>query len=150
MIVPTINQKIAEAMKARDEIRLSTLRLLSSALNYEFIAKQHVLTEEEELSVVRREAKKRKEAIDAYEKAGATDRAEKEKKELAVLEEFLPAQMPDEELIKIVNEAISALGATSMAEMGKVMEALVPKVAGRADGGRISKLVSEKLQTKRE
>lgn len=150
MIADTINQDIAKALKAKDEIRLSTLRLLSSALNYEFIAKQHVLTEEEELSVVRREAKKRKEAIEAYEKAGANDRAEKEKKELAVLEEFLPAQMPDEELIKIVDEAISTLGAASMADMGKVMGAVVPKVAGRADGGRISKLVSEKLQKKRE
>lgn len=148
MIVPTINQKIAEAMKARDEIRLSTLRLLSSALNYEFIAKQHVLTEEEELAVVRREIKKRKDAIEAYEKVGAKDRVEKEKKERAVLEKYLPAQMPDEELIKIVDEAISALGATSMAEMGKVMGAVVPKVAGRAEGGRISKLVSEKLQPK--
>ncbi|MBI2066050.1 GatB/YqeY domain-containing protein [Candidatus Woesebacteria bacterium] len=89
MIADTINLSIAKALKAKDEIKLSTLRLLSSALNYEFIAKQHVLTEEEELSVVRREAKKRKEAIEAYEKAGASDRAEKEKKEMAVLEEYL-------------------------------------------------------------
>ena len=148
MIADTINQDIAKALKAKDEIRLSTLRLLSSALNYEFIAKQHVLTEEEELSVVRREAKKRKEAIEAYEKAGANDRAEKEKKELAVLEEFLPAQMPDSELIKIVDEAISATGAISMADIGKVMGAVMPKVSGRAEGARISKLVSEKLQTK--
>ncbi|MBI4153672.1 GatB/YqeY domain-containing protein [Candidatus Woesebacteria bacterium] len=148
MIVPTITQKIAETMKARDEIRLSTLRLLSSALNYEFIAKQHVLSQEEELSVVRREAKKRKEAIEAYEKAGANDRAEKEKKELAVLEEFLPAQMTDSELTKIVEQAISALGATSMADMGKVMGEAMLKAAGRAEGARISKLVSEKLQQK--
>lgn len=148
MISDTITPKVGEAMKAKDEIRLSTLRLLSSALNYEFIAKQHVLTEGEELAVVRREINKRKDAIEAYEKAGAKERTEKEKKEKAILEEYLPAQMPDEELVKIVNEAISALGATSMAEMGKVMGAVVPKVAGRADGGRISKLVSEKLQTK--
>ena len=80
MISDTITQKIAEAMKKRDEIRLSTLRLLSSALNYEKIAKQHDLSEEEELGVVRREAKKRKDAVEAYEKAGATERAEKEKK----------------------------------------------------------------------
>ena len=105
MIVPTITQKIAEAMKARDEIRLSTLRLLSSALNYEFIAKQHVLSEEEELSVVRREAKKRKEAIEALRQAqgkltidpaGVPGRIEREKKELKILEEFLPAQMTDD------------------------------------------------------
>ena len=147
MITETINQAIAKALKAKDEIRLSTLRLLSSALNYEFIAKQHVLTEGEELAVVRREINKRKDAIEAYEKAGARERAEKEKKEMAVLEEYLPVQMSDEELIKIVDEAISALAATSMADIGKVMGAVVPKVAGRAEGGRISKLVSEKLQT---
>ena len=150
MISDTITPKVGEAMKAKDEIRLSTLRLLSSALNYEFIAKQHVLTEEEELAVVRREVKKRKDAIEAYEKAGAKERAEKEKKEMAVLEEYLPAQMSDSELIKIVDEAISVSGATSMADMGKVMGAVVPKVAGRAEGARISKLVSEKLQPKRE
>lgn len=91
MISDTISQKIAEAMKARDEIRLSTLRLLSSALNYERIAKQHELSEEEELQVVRKEAKKRKDAIEAYKKAEAFDRADKESKELVILEEFLPA-----------------------------------------------------------
>ena len=148
MIVPTINQKIAEAMKARDEIRLSTLRLLSSALNYEFIAKQHVLSEEEELSVVRREAKKRKEAIEAYEKAGALERAEKEKKEMAILEEYLPAQISDEELVKIVDAAIEEIGRAAMADMGKVMGVVMSKVGGAADGGRVSKMVSEKLQQK--
>lgn len=145
MIADTINKQIAEALKAGDEIRLSTLRLLSSALNYEFIAKQHKLSEEEELGVVRREANKRKEAIEAYEKAGATDRAEKEKKELAVLEEFLPAQMSDADLVKIVDEAISATGASSMADIGKVMDAAMGKVAGRADGKIVSDMVKKKL-----
>lgn len=135
-------------MKARDEIRLSTLRLLSSALNYEFIAKQHVLSEEEELSVVRREAKKRKEAIEAYEKAGALERAEKEKKEMAILEEYLPAQISDEELVKIVDAAIEEIGRAAMADMGKVMGVVMSKVGGAADGGRVSKMVSEKLQQK--
>lgn len=93
MISDTINQKIAEALKAHDEIRLSTLRMLSSALNYEFIAKQHKLSEEEELVVVVKEAKKRKEAIGIYKKVAANDRAEKEEKELKILEEFLPAQI---------------------------------------------------------
>ncbi|MBI4157878.1 GatB/YqeY domain-containing protein [Candidatus Woesebacteria bacterium] len=145
MISDTITQKIAEAMKKRDEIRLSTLRLLSSALNYEKIAKQHDLSEEEELAVVRREAKKRKDAVEAYEKAGATERAEKEKKELVILEEYLPAQMPEEELAQIVDEAISASGAKSMAEMGKVMGVAMGKVAGRADGTKVMELVKKKL-----
>ena len=145
MIADTISQKIAEALKAKDEIRLSTLRLLSSALNYEFIAKQHKLSEEEELGVVRREAKKRKEAIEAYQKAGAQDRAGKEKKEMEILEAYLPQQMPDEELVKIVDEAISQTGAKTMADIGKVMGAAVGKAAGRADGGRISEIVRQKL-----
>ncbi|MEK7111839.1 MAG: GatB/YqeY domain-containing protein [Patescibacteria group bacterium] len=148
MIVPTISQKIAEAMKARDEIRLSTLRLLSSALNYEFIAKQHILNEEEELAVVRREVKKRKDAIEAYEKAGATDRAEKEKKEMAILNEFLPAGMSDEEVTKLVDAAIAETGAKSIADMGKVMGAVMAKAGGRADGGVVSNLVKSKLQEK--
>jgi hypothetical protein len=145
MIVETINQKIAEALKAKDEIRLSTLRLLSSALNYEFIAKQHKLSEEEELVVVKKEAKKRQEAIEAYQKAGAQDRADKEKKELEILEVYLPEQMDDTELAKIVEEAIAETGAKTMADMGKVMGAAVAKAAGRADGGRISGLVRQKL-----
>lgn len=148
MIVPTISQKIAEAMKARDEIRLSTLRLLSSALNYEFIAKQHVLNEEEELAVVRREVKKRKDAIEAYEKAKATDRAEKEKKEMAILNEFLPAEMSEEEVTKLVDAAIAETGAKSIADMGKVMGAVMAKAGGRADGGVVSNLVKSKLQEK--
>jgi len=147
MIADTINQKIAQALKAKDEIRLSTLRLLSSALNYEFIAKQHKLSEEEELVVVAKEAKKRKDAIEAYEKAGAKDRAEKEKKELIILEEYLPEQMADEELTKLVEEAISLTGATTFADMGKVMGAVMAKVQGRADGGRVSSLVKQKLSS---
>jgi uncharacterized protein YqeY len=145
MIADTITKQIAEALKAKEEIRLSTLRLLSSALNYEFIAKQHVLSEEEELVVVRKEAKKRKDAIEAYEKAGATDRAEKEKKELKILEEFLPQEMSETELAKIVDEVISQTGANSPSEMGKLMGPIMAKVAGRADGKRVSDMVKEKL-----
>ena len=145
MISDTITQKIGEAMKAKNEILLSTLKLLSSALSYEKIAKQHELTEEEELAVVRREAKKRKEASEIEEKAGATDRAEKEKKELAILEEYLPTQMPDEELIKIVDEAIAEAGAKTMADMGKVMGAVMAKTKGLADGTKVSELVKSRL-----
>ncbi len=104
MIKNSLNGQIVEALKAKDEIRLSTLRMLLSALNYDVIAKQHDLTEDEELAVVKREAKKRTDAIEAYEKAGAPDRAEKEKQELAILKEYLPEQLPDEELEKLVEE----------------------------------------------
>lgn len=145
MIADTITQKIAVAMKAREEIRLSTLRLLSSALNYEFIEKQHKLNEQEEIVVVRKEAKKRKEAIEAYEKAGALDRAAKEQKELEILQEFLPPEMSDEELEKIVTEVISETKASSISDMGKVIGIVMGKVKGTVEGSRVSLLIKEKL-----
>jgi len=140
-----MTKRIGEALKNRDEVRLSTFRLLSSAFNYEFIAKQHKLSEEEELVVVRHEAKKRKEAIEAYQKAGAPERAAKEQKELEVLQEFLPAQISDEELGKIVEEATAQIGAKTIADIGKTMGVAMAKVAGRADGTRVLEIVKLKL-----
>jgi uncharacterized protein len=145
MIKDTITGKIGEAMKAHDEVRLSTLRMLSSALNYEFISKQHELSEEEELTVVKKEAKKRKDAIEAYEKAGAKDRAEQETKELRVLKEYLPEEMSDAELIKIIESVISETGASEMKDMGKVIGMVMGKTGGRADGSKVSVLIKEKL-----
>ena len=145
MISETMTKRIGEALKNRDEVRLSTFRLLSSAFNYEFIAKQHKLSEEEELVVVRHEAKKRKEAIEAYQKAGAPERAAKEQKELEVLQEFLPAQISDEELGKIVEEATAQIGAKTIADIGKTMGVAMAKVAGRADGTRVLEIVKLKL-----
>ena len=148
MIADTISQKIAEAMKAHDEIRLSTLKLLSSAFNYEKIAKQHELTEDEELVVVRRQAKERKEAAESYKNAGHPDRAEKEEKELAILQEFLPPEMGDEEISKIVDKAITETGATTMSDIGKVMGVVMAKTKGAVDGGKVSGLVKAKLGQK--
>lgn len=145
MITDTITQKIGDALKAHDEIRLSTLRLLSSALNYEFIAKQHKLSEDEEIVVVRKETKKRKEAIEAYMKAGAKDRADKEKKELEILQEYLPPETSDEELNRIIDEAIAEIKPTSPSEMGKVIGAVKTKTKGAADGAKIADLVKSKL-----
>ena len=107
MIAQTLQAKIGESMKAHDEIRTSTLRLLLSALNYEKIDKQHDLTDEEEMVVIRREAKKRKEAIEMYKNAGASDRAAKEESELKILQEYLPPEMGDAELIKLVDVAVA-------------------------------------------
>ncbi len=145
MITDTITQKIAEAMKTKDEVRLSTLRMLSSALNYEFIAKQHKLSEEEEIAVVRKEVKKRNDAIEAYKKAGANDRAEKETTEKKILEEYLPAQMPDEELEKLISESISQLGAKTIQDIGKVIGMVMGKATGKADGSKVAELVKQKL-----
>jgi uncharacterized protein YqeY len=145
MITDTIDKQIAQAMKAKDEIKLSTLKLLSSSLHYEMIEKQHDLSEEEEIVVVQREAKKRKDAIDAYKQVGATDRAEKEKKELEILEEYLPEQLSDEELENMVEAAINEIGASSMADMGKVIGKVMGEAKGKADGKKVSELAKEKL-----
>jgi hypothetical protein len=154
MIANTLQKKIGEAMKAHDEIRTSTLRLLLSALNYEKIdkrslasqspGKQHDLTDEEELVVIRREAKKRKEAIEMYKKAGAEERAAKEETELKILQEYLPPEMGEEELNQLINDSISQLGAKTMADMGKVI-GFVKGKAPNVDGGKIAEIVKGKL-----
>jgi hypothetical protein len=157
MISDVITKKIGEAMKAKDEIKLSTLRLLSSALNYEFIAKQHKLSEEEELAVVKREANKRKDTIETYEKLkdpktpnpGIQQRIDQEKKELEILKEYLPAEMPDDELQKLVDDAMSETGATSISDMGKVIGNVMGKAQGKADGKKVAEKVKEALATRR-
>lgn len=164
MIRDTITQKIADALKAHDEIRLSTLRMLSSAFNYEKIAKQHELSEDEELNVVKKEAKKRTDAIDALKAAQGkqttaspqeiSDRIVKEQTELSILKEYLPEEMNDEELSKLVNEAIDeykkdlpadATHQSLQAGMGKVIGAVKAKAGMRADGAKIAALVKSKL-----
>lgn len=155
MITDTINSQIAQALKAHDEIRLSTLRLLSSALNYEFIAKQHKLSEEEELVVVRREAKGRKDAIDGLKqaqsknstssKADIKERLEREQKEMQILQEYLPTEIAEEELIKMIDEAIKVTGASKISDMGKVIGMVMAKAKGTADGGKVAQLVKSKL-----
>ena len=144
MITPTLQQKIGEAMKAHDAVRVSTLRLLSSAFNYERIEKQHELTEEEELTVIRREAKKRKESAEMYKNANSPERAAGEEAELSILAEFLPPEMSDDDLAKIVDEAVAAIKPASMADMGKVI-GFVKGKAPNADGGKIAGLVKQKL-----
>ena len=154
MITDTITQKIGEALKAHDEIRLSTLRLLSSALNYEFIAKQHKLSEDEELIVVRKEAKKRKEAIEALRQAQGkhtssggdmSDRIKKEEVELKILQEYLPPEISEDEIAKLVDEAMKETGASKISDMGKVIGLVKAKTKGAADGAKIAGLVKSKL-----
>lgn len=145
MITDTIKKQIVEAMKAKDELRVSTLKLLSSALYNAQIKKREKLSETEELEIVRREAKQRKDAIEAYEKAGAKERAEKENMELQILQEYLPKDLSDEELGKIVDEVISSIEATDMKDMGKAIGAVLGKCKGQADGKKVSEMVRSKL-----
>jgi hypothetical protein len=144
MISKDITKMIGEAMKARDEVRLSTLRMLSSEFNYEKIKVQHELTEEDEQNVIRKEARKRKDAIEAYTKAGAIDRVNLETKELEVLQEFLPPELPDDEVIKIIDESIKEVDAKGMQDMGKVISLVKSKASG-VDGGKVAQIVREKL-----
>jgi len=143
MIRSEISKKIGEAMKAGDKVRLETLKLLSSALNYEFISKQHELSEDEEL-VVKREIKKRKDAIEAYLKVNQKERAEAEEKEMAILKEFLPEEASEEEISKVIDEAISQFGA-SVANFGKIMGFVMGKMGNKVDGNTVSQLVRQKL-----
>ncbi len=119
--------------------------MLSSAFSYEQIAKQHELSEAEEIEVVKREYKKRKEAIEIYEKAGRTDKADTEKQELEILMTYLPAQLSADDLRVIVQAKIAEVGAASLADMGKVIGAVKSQVGNTADGAVISQLVKEEL-----
>lgn len=144
MIRDIITREIGKAMKSKDKVRLSTLRLLSSALNYEFIEKQRELKEDEEIAVVKREIKRRKEAMEAYLKVNQKERADMEAKELTILEEFLPEGASEEEVKAVVNEAILKFGA-SPANFGKIMGFVMGKLGSKVDGSVVSQLVRQKL-----
>ena len=132
-------------MKSGDKLRLETLRLLSAALKNAAVAKMGELSEEEAVAIVATQVRRREEAAKEFENGGRADRAQTERLEADILREWLPAQLSNEELAALVEEAIASSGATSPAQMGLVMKVLSPKIAGRADGKTVSDLVREKL-----
>ncbi|MBI2022149.1 GatB/YqeY domain-containing protein [Candidatus Daviesbacteria bacterium] len=140
-----IQENLKQAQLKRFEVEVLTLRLLISEINNAKIQKGSDLTEDEIVSVIQREAKKRREAIEGFRKGDREELAQKEESELKILESYLPEELSSEELTKIVEDAINDVGAKNLAEMGKVMEAVMGKVKGRADGGTVSQLVREKL-----
>src|SRR3984885_1819661 len=131
---------MTDAMRARDQVRLRTLRMALSAITTEEVSGSAAreLSDDDVLKVLTREAKKRREAAEAYEAAGRADQAEAERAEGDVLAGYLPAQLSDDELAGLVAAAIAETGAAGMPGMGKVMKAVTPRVAGRAEGGRIA------------
>jgi uncharacterized protein YqeY len=146
MLIDEVKKQVSVALKSQDELRLSTLKMLLAALiNAEIAKRPEKLTKEDELKVIQSEAKKRKDAIELYKQGGANDKADKEQKELEILAEYLPEEMSDEELTKIVEDVIRDVSANSMADMGKVMSTVMEKVRGKADGGRVSEIVKMKL-----
>jgi uncharacterized protein YqeY len=144
-LVDELEQEVKDAMLARDAERRDALRLILSSLKSAEKELLRPLTEEEELQVLQRERKKRTEAAEAFRAAGREEQAEKEEGELAVLEEFMPEPLSEDEIDRIVDDAIAENGATSLRDMGRVMADVMPQIAGRADGSAVSQLVREKL-----
>lgn len=144
-MVDKIQNDLKEAQLSRDEIKVSTLRLLLAEINNLRIAKGVDLSQGDIQTVVQKEVKKRKEAAAGFRSGGREDSAQKEESEMAVLQEYLPEALSNEELTKLVDEAITEIGANSLQDIGKVMGVVMGKVAGRADGGTVSSLVKEKL-----
>lgn len=143
-----LQEELKQSMLAKSELKTSVLRMLLSAINYYEIQKGgagYEASEEDVLSVIQKEAKQRHDSIEQFKNAGRQELADKEQKELEMLEVYLPEQMGEEEVKKLVKEAITQTGAASMQDIGKVMGALMPKVKGKADGNLVSKLVRESL-----
>ena len=133
------------AMKSRDKLRTEVLRGLKSDLKYYEIELGRPPEEEDCIKVLRSAQKKRRDAIALYDKGGRTELVEKETAELAIISEYLPAEMPDEELTEVIKGGIAEANASSPADMGRVMKIVMPKLAGRTEGNRVRAAVSAQL-----
>ena len=143
-----LDSDLKEAMRAKDTTKLAVLRMLKSALKYAAIAKagtEAELSDAEAVQVIRKQAKQRQDSIESFEKGGRAELAQKEQKELSILNDYLPQAMSADEVEQTVREAIAEGGATSKAQMGAVMKAVQAKVAGRVDGKTLSQEVSRQL-----
>ena len=144
-----IGEDIKSAMKAKDKVRLETVRGIKKAILEKEVALrpkgQDSLTEEQEIELLAQQAKQRRDSIEQYQKAGREDLADKEQHELAILETYLPEQVDESELESIIDEIIASVGATSPKDLGKVMGAAMKQLKGKADGKKIQALVKSKL-----
>ncbi|GIN70979.1 hypothetical protein J14TS2_14540 [Bacillus sp. J14TS2] len=141
-----LNEDMKQAMKSKEKDRLSVVRMLKAAIQNEAIKLgKKQLTEDEELTVLSREVKQRKDSLHEFEKAGREDLVTKIQSELVFVQEYMPTQLSEEEVEAIVTAAIAETNASSKADMGKVMGVLMPKVKGKADGSLVSKLVQKHL-----
>lgn len=133
------------AMKAKDKAKLKTIRMLKASLQNEKLAKQDDLTEQEELDILAREKKQRLDSLQEFKQAGRDDLVDEVEEELAIVAEYLPEPLSDDEVKEIVQSVIDSVNASGMQDMGKVMGAVMPKVKGRADGNFVSEVVKAKL-----
>jgi uncharacterized protein len=145
----TLKKAIPDALRARDEVRLRTLRSLASAMTNEVVAKKRkpdeFLTDDESLAVIKRAVNQRKDSIEQFEKASRADLAEPEKQELAILESYLPAQMSREEITAIAKAKMAELGVSNKADAGKFTGALMKELKGKADGADVKAVVDNLL-----
>jgi uncharacterized protein YqeY len=144
-LIEEIEGELRDAMRARDAERRDALRLILNSLKSSEKDLQRPLTEEEELQVLQRERKRRLEAAEAFRAGGREEQAAAEENELEILEEFMPEPLSEDEIEEIVDDVIAEVGATSMADLGRVMADVMPQVAGRANGSQVSQIVREKL-----
>ena len=142
-----LQNDLTAAMRARDEVRSATIRMILTAVKNEEVSGKEAreLNDQEVITVLSREAKKRREAAEAFEQAGASDRAANEKAEGAIIAEYLPTQLSESEIKDLISAAIKETGAAGPQQMGLVMKSIQPKIAGRADGGLVSSLVKAAL-----
>lgn len=141
-----LREDLKQAQLSKDELKVSTLRLLISELTYAKVAKSaDTLSDGDIISVIQKEAKKRKESIESFRKGDREELARREEAELGILETYLPEQISDEELTKVVAESITKLGASGMADMGKVIGMVMGQVGAKAEGARVSAMVRSKL-----
>lgn len=144
-VLEQLTEDMKMAMKAKDKETLSTVRMLKSAIQNEQINIGHDLTNEEELMIITREMKQRRDSMAEFDEAGRKDLVENLQKEIAVVSKYMPKQMTKEEIESVVKETIESVGATSKADFGKVMGALMPKVKGKADGKLVNETVKNLL-----
>ncbi len=146
-LLERLNNDMKQAMKNKEKERLSVIRMVKSSLQNEQIKFGRELTDDDSLTVLNRELKQRKDSLKEFEKANREDLASKLQAEIVILEEYMPEQLSEEELSAIVKQTIAEIGASTKADMGKVMQAIMPKVKGKADGGLVNRLVSQHLSS---
>ncbi|MBC7360063.1 MAG: GatB/YqeY domain-containing protein [Desulfacinum sp.] len=144
-LLERIEQALKEAIRNQDSDRRNAIRMLLTAIKNKEKELRRTLQDQEIQQLIASAIKQRKDSIDQYEKGGRTDLADAERREMGILQEFLPEQLTPEALKKLVQEAIREVGATSVKDLGKVMKALMPKVAGRADGKAVNEMVRQEL-----
>ena len=150
MIFEKISKDYIQAMKARDSLRIGVLSYIKSVIKYREIEnreKEKELTDDDVTDVTSKEVKKREEAIEMYRQGGREDFAHKEEEELKILKEYLPAQMPEEEIRSKIKEIIQKVGASSNKDFGRVMKEVMIEIKGKANGALIKKIVEESLES---